>query len=114
MCSRALDKLLKYVILAQGSGIRLPTFKVAWLANIPLIKHSFDKKLLAYIISFASVALSTPSFLFSHNIYCPMDLFQACFSNEFSTFTHKIVYMDWQKGNEGELFILIARNVLLL
>uniref|UniRef100_A0A9J2P0Y6 GOLD domain-containing protein n=1 Tax=Ascaris lumbricoides TaxID=6252 RepID=A0A9J2P0Y6_ASCLU len=29
--------------------------------------------------------------------------YKACFSNEFSTFTHKIVYMDWQKGNEGLL-----------
>ncbi|VDK41841.1 unnamed protein product [Anisakis simplex] len=27
--------------------------------------------------------------------------YKACFSNEFSTFTHKIVYMDWQKGDEG-------------
>ena len=24
-----------------------------------------------------------------------------CFSNEFSTFSHKIVYMDWQIGDEG-------------
>ncbi|CAB3407209.1 unnamed protein product [Caenorhabditis bovis] len=28
--------------------------------------------------------------------------YKACFSNEFSTFSHKIVYMDWQYGNERE------------
>ncbi|MFH4982430.1 hypothetical protein AB6A40_009139 [Gnathostoma spinigerum] len=27
--------------------------------------------------------------------------YKACFSNKFSTFTHKVVYMDWQKGEEG-------------
>ncbi|CAJ0961270.1 unnamed protein product, partial [Mesorhabditis belari] len=26
--------------------------------------------------------------------------YKACFSNEFSTFSHKIVYMDWQIGNQ--------------
>ncbi|VDM21738.1 unnamed protein product [Wuchereria bancrofti] len=29
--------------------------------------------------------------------------YKACFSNEFSTFSHKVVYMDWQKGDEGQL-----------
>lgn len=28
---------------------------------------------------------------------------KACFSNEFSTFTHKVVYMDWQKEDEDVL-----------
>jgi len=26
--------------------------------------------------------------------------YKACFSNEFSTFSHKIIYMDWQIGSE--------------
>ncbi|CAI4227654.1 unnamed protein product [Auanema sp. JU1783] len=26
--------------------------------------------------------------------------YKACFSNEFSTFSHKIVYMDWQSGDK--------------
>lgn len=26
--------------------------------------------------------------------------YKVCFSNEFSTFSHKIVYMDWQVGDE--------------
>jgi len=30
-------------------------------------------------------------------------IFKVCFSNEFSTFTHKIVYMDWQVGAEKPL-----------
>ncbi|CAI5439396.1 unnamed protein product [Caenorhabditis angaria] len=30
--------------------------------------------------------------------------YKACFSNEFSTFSHKIVYMDWQVGDEQENF----------
>ncbi|VDK61729.1 unnamed protein product [Onchocerca ochengi] len=29
--------------------------------------------------------------------------YKVCFSNEFSTFSHKVVYMDWQKGNEAQL-----------
>jgi len=29
--------------------------------------------------------------------------FEVCFSNEFSTFSHKIVYMDWQIGEEKPL-----------
>lgn len=29
--------------------------------------------------------------------------FQVCFSNEFSTFSHKVVYMDWQVGDEKPL-----------
>ncbi|VDM41280.1 unnamed protein product [Toxocara canis] len=40
--------------------------------------------------------------------------YKACFSNEFSTFTHKIVYMDWQKGDEGKyLFYLSTVGRLL-
>ncbi|VDP11457.1 unnamed protein product [Onchocerca flexuosa] len=34
--------------------------------------------------------------------------YKVCFSNEFSTFSHKVVYMDWQKGNEGQLLASIA------
>jgi len=30
-------------------------------------------------------------------------VYKVCFSNEFSTFSHKIVYMDWQIGNEKPL-----------
>ncbi|MCP9259839.1 Transmembrane emp24 domain-containing protein 7, partial [Dirofilaria immitis] len=29
--------------------------------------------------------------------------YKVCFSNEFSTFSHKVVYMDWQKGDEDHL-----------
>ncbi|PAV87443.1 hypothetical protein WR25_18588 [Diploscapter pachys] len=29
--------------------------------------------------------------------------YKACFSNEFSTFSHKIVYMDWQIGDQDNL-----------
>ncbi|RCN29945.1 Emp24/gp25L/p24 family protein [Ancylostoma caninum] len=29
--------------------------------------------------------------------------YKACFSNEFSTFSHKIVYMDWQVGSQNNL-----------
>ncbi|ETN86163.1 Emp24/gp25L/p24 family protein [Necator americanus] len=29
--------------------------------------------------------------------------YKACFSNEFSTFSHKIVYMDWQVGSNNNL-----------
>ncbi|CAD6184188.1 unnamed protein product [Caenorhabditis auriculariae] len=29
--------------------------------------------------------------------------YKACFSNEFSTFSHKIVYMDWQIGDPNKL-----------
>ncbi|KAJ1366172.1 hypothetical protein KIN20_026774 [Parelaphostrongylus tenuis] len=29
--------------------------------------------------------------------------YKACFSNEFSTFSHKIVYMDWQIGDQNNL-----------
>ncbi|MCL4134846.1 UNVERIFIED_CONTAM: hypothetical protein GTU68_017657 [Idotea baltica] len=30
-------------------------------------------------------------------------MYQACFSNEFSTFSHKLVYMDFQVGDEPQL-----------
>ena len=29
--------------------------------------------------------------------------FQVCFSNEFSTFSHKLIYMDFQVGEEQQL-----------
>ncbi|KRZ08411.1 Transmembrane emp24 domain-containing protein 7 [Trichinella zimbabwensis] len=29
--------------------------------------------------------------------------FKACFSNEFSTFSHKVVYMDWQVGQREDM-----------
>ena len=29
--------------------------------------------------------------------------YEVCFSNEFSTFTHKIVFVDWQVGDEEPL-----------
>jgi len=32
-----------------------------------------------------------------------MGAYKVCFSNEFSTFSHKIVYMDWQIGTERPL-----------
>jgi len=28
--------------------------------------------------------------------------YKVCFSNEFSTFSHKVVYMDWQTGKESD------------
>ena len=30
-------------------------------------------------------------------------VYMACFSNEFSTFSHKLVYMEWQTGPEDPL-----------
>jgi hypothetical protein len=30
-------------------------------------------------------------------------VYTACFSNEFSTFSHKLVYVDWQTGPEDPL-----------
>lgn len=30
-------------------------------------------------------------------------IFKVCFSNEFSTFSHKLVYMDFQIGDEAPL-----------
>lgn len=30
-------------------------------------------------------------------------VYEVCFSNEFSTYTHKIVFMDWQVGDEEPL-----------
>ena len=30
-------------------------------------------------------------------------VYAACFSNEFSTFSHKLVYVDWQVGAEDPL-----------
>ena len=28
--------------------------------------------------------------------------YKVCFSNEFSTFSHKVVYMDWQTGKDSD------------
>lgn len=37
----------------------------------------------------------------SHSFVAPMTgVYKACFSNEFSTFSHKLVYMDFQVGDE--------------
>lgn len=30
-------------------------------------------------------------------------VYVVCFSNEFSTFSHKLIYMDWQVGEEQPL-----------
>lgn len=30
-------------------------------------------------------------------------VYTACFSNEFSTFSHKLIYVDWQVGSEDPL-----------
>lgn len=30
-------------------------------------------------------------------------IYEVCFSNEFSTFTHKVVFIDWQVGDESPL-----------
>ena len=30
-------------------------------------------------------------------------IYEVCFSNEFSTFTHKVVFIDWQVGDEAPL-----------
>lgn len=30
-------------------------------------------------------------------------IYEVCFSNEFSTFTHKVVFVDWQVGDENPL-----------
>lgn len=30
-------------------------------------------------------------------------VYEVCFSNEFSTFTHKVVFLDWQVGDESPL-----------
>ena len=30
-------------------------------------------------------------------------VYAACFSNEFSTFSHKLIYVDWQIGAEEPL-----------
>jgi len=43
----------------------------------------------------------------SHQFTAPMSgVYSACFSNEFSTFSHKIVYMDFQVGDDTPLFNL--------
>jgi len=40
----------------------------------------------------------------SHTFVAPQTgIYAACFSNEFSTFSHKLVYMDFQVGDEPAL-----------
>ena len=40
----------------------------------------------------------------SHTFNAGMEgTYSACFSNEFSTFSHKLVYVDWQVNNEEPL-----------
>ncbi|KJH41622.1 Emp24/gp25L/p24 family protein [Dictyocaulus viviparus] len=36
--------------------------------------------------------------------------YKACFSNEFSTFSHKIVYMDWQVGDQNNLNKVVTQG----
>uniref|UniRef100_A0A8R1IDQ1 GOLD domain-containing protein n=1 Tax=Caenorhabditis japonica TaxID=281687 RepID=A0A8R1IDQ1_CAEJA len=36
--------------------------------------------------------------------------YKACFSNEFSTFSHKIVYMDWQFGDRNALHAAVTQG----
>uniref|UniRef100_A0A1I7TD07 GOLD domain-containing protein n=1 Tax=Caenorhabditis tropicalis TaxID=1561998 RepID=A0A1I7TD07_9PELO len=36
--------------------------------------------------------------------------YKACFSNEFSTFSHKIVYMDWQFGDQNALHAAVTQG----
>lgn len=48
--------------------------------------------------------------LWNHKAVLFYSYFQACFSNEFSTFSHKVVYMDWQKGDEGQS---LATNICI-
>ena len=40
----------------------------------------------------------------SHTFIAPLSgEYKACFSNEFSTFSHKLIYMDFQVGDEQPL-----------
>lgn len=40
-------------------------------------------------------------------------VYKVCFSNEFSTFTHKIVYMDFRHGEEQPLLEKMSRSTAL-
>ncbi|XP_076231191.1 transmembrane emp24 domain-containing protein 7 [Calliopsis andreniformis] len=43
----------------------------------------------------------------SHQFIAPMTgAYQACFSNEFSTFSHKLVYMDFRVGEQSSIVAL--------
>lgn len=51
-------------------------------------------------IIYRQVKSQFDSYTFSPSMSGP---YKACFSNEFSTFSHKIVYMDFQVGEEQPL-----------
>lgn len=40
-------------------------------------------------------------------------VYKVCFSNEFSTFTHKIVYLDFRHGDEEPLLETMTRSTAL-
>ncbi|CAG5853126.1 unnamed protein product [Menidia menidia] len=40
-------------------------------------------------------------------------VYQVCFSNEFSTFTHKVVYLDFRNGDEEPLLQSMTRSTAL-
>uniref|UniRef100_A0A3Q2FYC0 Transmembrane p24 trafficking protein 3 n=1 Tax=Cyprinodon variegatus TaxID=28743 RepID=A0A3Q2FYC0_CYPVA len=40
-------------------------------------------------------------------------VYKVCFSNEFSTFTHKVVYMDFRHGEEQPLLENMSRSTAL-
>lgn len=40
-------------------------------------------------------------------------VYKVCFSNEFSTFTHKIVYLDFRHGDETPLLDTMSRSTAL-
>lgn len=40
-------------------------------------------------------------------------VYQVCFSNEFSTFTHKVVYLDFRHGNEEPILDSMKRTTAL-
>ncbi|CAH0553515.1 unnamed protein product [Brassicogethes aeneus] len=49
----------------------------------------------------------------SHTFTAPVaGIYTVCFSNEFSTFSHKLVYMDFQVGEESPLPGLVGATVL--
>lgn len=40
-------------------------------------------------------------------------VYKVCFSNEFSTFTHKVVYLDFRHGNEEPILDSMKRSTAL-
>lgn len=40
-------------------------------------------------------------------------VYKVCFSNEFSTFTHKVVYLDFRHGNEEPILDSMKRTTAL-